>query len=317
MKNATIITICVLVLGGAALADWGQDDPYKWLQRPDRQDTGIDIKVGDALIPDPLDPTQGNLIPVKKVLADDFPCKARGPITDIHIWGSWKYDEIPQVDVAGGTIDDPGSIRFRLGIWTDKPAVIDPDTGQVLEPSRPEELKWSRKFDINQFKVVNAFEGPEGWYDPNTGQFDPHNHQKAFLYNFDIPEDEAFLQEGPTTVGDPTIYWLSVDAEVVSTPGAAFEFGWKTRDPRDDPNRPGGGHFMDDATWMDAIWEDDVAFPNGGQYVPYTPWDDLVYPDPHPFHPASIDMAFVVTPEPATMTLLAIGGLCVLRRRRK
>src|SRR5271165_4505513 len=31
------------------------------------------------------------------VLADDFPCNQTGPITDIHIWGSWLSDQIGTV----------------------------------------------------------------------------------------------------------------------------------------------------------------------------------------------------------------------------
>jgi len=32
---------------------------------------------------------------------------------------------------------------------------------------------------------------------------------------------------------------------------------------------------------------------------------------------ASLDMAFVITPEPATLTLLGLGGLLFRKRKRK
>ena len=41
------------------------------------------------------------------VLADDFPCNTTGPITDIHLWGSWLNDN-------HGTI-----ANFWLGIYND------------------------------------------------------------------------------------------------------------------------------------------------------------------------------------------------------
>src|SRR6516162_4577763 len=45
------------------------------------------------------------------VLADDFFCNTPGPITDIHLWGSWNNN-------AHGTITN-----FWLGIFDDVPAV--------------------------------------------------------------------------------------------------------------------------------------------------------------------------------------------------
>src|SRR5205085_7160156 len=45
------------------------------------------------------------------VLADDFICTNTGPVTDIHIWGSWLNDLV-----------DP-TPTFWLGIYYDVPAI--------------------------------------------------------------------------------------------------------------------------------------------------------------------------------------------------
>jgi len=299
MKNVILTAICVMFLSGVVLADWDRNEPAKYVQLPDMEPTGMDVKVGDSTIP-------GTNEPVKKVLADDFPCYQTNFITDIHIWGSWKGDDLPLNDGPAGTglIAHPGHIVFKLGIWSDIPAVIDA-TGQVIEHSRPGELLWDRKFEPGQFGVRDAFPGPECWFDPNTGQFEPDNHQMAYQYNFFIDESEQpFEQKG--TLTDRKVYWLSVDVEVLDIQNEA-EFGWKTSHE----------HWNDDATFRDEMWVIDPAHPAGGFWEPTGPWREMIYPDLHPWQGRSVDMAFVITPEPATMTLLALGGLCILRRRRK
>jgi len=159
--------------------------------------------------------------------------------------------------------------------------------------SHPGQLLWSQSFDPHTYQVREAFQGPEDWYDPNRGAFDNDNHQIAYQYNFLIDPARAFEQEGAP--GAPVIYWLSVGVEVFDIEQIA-EFGWKTSMQ----------HWNDDAVWRDEI----------GSTAP-SPWNELRYPDLHEFQGESIDLAFVITPEPATMMLLAAGSLCLLRKRRK
>jgi len=293
MKHAAFlaVTICVLFLGNIALADWDPTEPAKYFQLPDKTEIGMDVKVGLQL---PFDPQGTGL---RKRLADDFPCHQRGLITDIHIWGSWKDDVLPQ-DTAGQA--GPGKATFILGIWDDIPA-----TGPAQgEHSRPGTLLKDFVFTPGQYQVRRAFEGPEDWYNPNTGEWINDNHDDAYQYNFFIDRDRAFMQEGETAAGEPTIYWLSVDVIVHDFQGEA-EFGWKTSEE----------HWNDDATWMDAEWIPDGL--GGGSWQWLGGWNELRYPFGHEMETESIDLAFAITPEPATMSLLGLGGLFVLRRRRR
>src|ERR1700687_681497 len=63
------------------------------------------------------------------ICADDFICTNTGPITDIHLWGSWLNDRV-------GT----NSITFWLGIYDDVPA------SPLNGPSHPGNLKWQQWF---------------------------------------------------------------------------------------------------------------------------------------------------------------------------
>jgi hypothetical protein len=146
--------------------------------------------------------------------------------------------------------------------------------GQPGVPSHPGPVLWYE--DITNF-VIRSYDptSNEGWYDPNTGQYVKPDHQHYFQYNItNIPN--PYFQ----TLG--TIYWLDISANVLET---GRQWGWKTS----------LDHWNDDAVWGD--------FPNPN-------WTELI----DPISGTSLDMAFVITPEPASLLLLAFG-LLVLRRR--
>src|SRR5262245_38501236 len=73
---AALVVLCQLALVTAAKADWDPTEPFKWLQRPDPE--GFDVNA-----------TFKGQFPYYKILADDWLCTSKDPITDIHIWGSW------------------------------------------------------------------------------------------------------------------------------------------------------------------------------------------------------------------------------------
>ncbi len=263
MKTATkilmIITVLAFVVASAA-ADWDTTEPAKWVQLPDLSPEGIDIY------------NMENDAGMQKILADDFLCTDSIPITDVHFWGSWKYDEV-------GIINN-----VHLSIHRDIPVVV----GGPLY-SMPGELLWQGDFDPSQFTIKGPIDSPgENWYNPNTGEYLPNNHQFAWQVNI-VDIRDPFEQLG--TLDQPIVYWLDI---VVKAQNG--EWGWKTSME----------HWNDDAVWSDT----------GDQ------WNELLYPPGHPFHDLpwpqnSIDLAFVITPEPATMCLLVLGGIGMLLKRRR
>ena len=122
--------------------------------------------------------------------------------------------------------------------------------------------------------------GIQGWYDPPFGDARPSDH---FLYHqINITEfPDPFWQ----TAGD--IYWLDISVDLYGE-GELGKLGWKTS--RD--------HWMDHAVYWDT--------PTGR----WVKLDDPITGDP-------IDMAFVITPEPATMVILGFGAAGILARRRR
>ena len=120
--------------------------------------------------------------------------------------------------------------------------------------------------------------------------------------DFLIDDPTWFQQEGE-------IYWLDVKAFPFVDPNSGEvtgTFGWKTS----------LDHWNDDAVYWD---EGDAG--GAGKWVdlhyPASGWDfDAGQERDHPLAGQSIDLAFVITPEPATLSLLALGGLALIRRRR-
>jgi hypothetical protein len=221
-----------------ARADWDASQPYKWLQNPDLTPLGVDVQASYDFN-----------------LADDFQCTSPGLITGIHIWGSWYRDVLP------GDLD-PGAVTFTLSIHRDIPA-----SPLGLPYSTPGELLWERVFQPGSFAVRPWEQGlEEGWVVPPDGYEFPGD-TICWEYNFKIPEDEAFVQQG--TSSEPIVYWLHVNA--VPADGAA-RFGWKSS----------VDHWNDDATWGQG------KQPFGG------PWVELVYPPAHELSGRSIDLAFVL-----------------------
>jgi hypothetical protein len=271
-----ILAYCCAVLGvcvlspAAAHADWNVGDPYKmhYPQLPDLTPTGLDV----LATRDPF--TTGPNGPVWKVLADDFRCTQTGPITDIHIWGSWLDDQV----FTG--------VQFKLSIHADQPATptggpstpIDPPLWQAIVAPSSQRL----------YSTLPPTVAPEQFFDPNTNQIIGTDRQ-IWQYNF-VNLPQPFIQQAGT------IYWLDVQALVPD--GSSLLFGWKTTNPQD-PRTP---HFMDDAVYADTPT---FAAP---AILPYKP---LVYPSGHPYAGLSIDLAFVITgvPEPASLTLIVPAAL--------
>lgn len=253
--------------GGASdgeVEDYRVKIGYKWTQEPDLDPTGIDVC---ATYP--------------YILADDFLCTVTGPITDIHVWGSWLGDILPG---GGGSVGDPNNVTFTLSIHEDVPAGPN-------NPSHPGKVLWWRTFRPGQFTVhQHAANLREGWMYPPS-DYDPLGDSVCWQYDFFIAE-EPFIQHG--TQENPKVYWLDVQA---MPEGQMAKFGWKTSK----------FHWNDDATW------------GQGQEPFMGPWQELRYPPNHEFYPQSIDLAFAITgtvaetdwgdaPDPTYPTLAASNG---------
>jgi len=178
MKALQVALAGVFLLFAAAQVQADLDIP-KWLQQPDLTSSGVDVFI----------PSGG--------MADDFLCMSPIPITDVHIWGSWKDD----------LVADPTRLGFLLAIFSDVPAV--PGAQSF---SRPGQTLWLHEFGAGAFQsrlYYEHSEAVEGWFDPTTptAGYLPNNHKQVWQYNFMFPED-PFLQQG--TDQQPIVYWLGV-----------------------------------------------------------------------------------------------------------
>jgi len=262
-KRVAAIPVAILLgVAISAQADWFPGDSYKmhYPQLPDPN--GWDVNFA-----------------YPKILADDWLCTETGPVSDIHFWYSYKYDQ--QFPIEG----------IHLSIHSDVPA--DPSGGF----SHPGDLLWERNLSPGEWAELYPYPGPggtgdQGWYDPNTGEVLPFNHFLTGQINIRIPNEEAFLQEAGT------IYWLDISVlSPFSGTNAPIDFGvgWKTSLE----------HFNDDAVWGDDLDGDGKA----------DFWSELR----DPITQESLDLAFVITtvPEPSAILLCTLsGGLWLAWRRR-
>lgn len=245
--GCTVLGIAVLLCGAqTTLADWEVGDPHimHFPQLPDPN--GLDVDFEDP-----------------HFLADDWLSTVTRPVEDIHFWLSHRGGEIPLIN------------GLRVEIFSNVPA---PPGGF----SMPGQRLWSAggplPFGDFDFATAPGGLGDQGWFDPNTGEYIPNDHNSYFQINLTNIVDPFVQQEGE-------IYWLGISIDTSNADG------WKTSLDR----------FEDDAVWLD---------PAGG-------WRELRYPSQHPRAGESIDLAFVITPEPASLLLLSLGGLLFSRARRR
>jgi hypothetical protein len=136
--------------------------------------------------------------------ADDFVCTNTGPITDIHLWGSWLNDQAL-----------PGSITYWLAFYSDVPAV-----GSGF--SHPGKLLWSQVFSPGSYTETLVGTGQEQFFDPGNSSAGLGFDSQVWYYCFNPAT--PFIQEG--TVTAPQLYWLMAFAQLPA--GVAAESGWKT-----------------------------------------------------------------------------------------
>ena len=199
-KKVVGLGICMLMFVAAVLpvaatetgcASCG-DQTVKWEQLPDITENGTDVCVTSTM-------------EIPRMLADDFKCTMTGPITDVHLWGSWFQDQ-------------KGIIKaIHLSIHEDIPANESP-----TQYSIPGKVLWQMNFSAGQFTEKLYHEGTaEWWWDPYTGELVPKADHAIWQYDINISATNAFIQQG--TPNHPVIYWLDVYVET-----STGIFGWKT-----------------------------------------------------------------------------------------
>jgi hypothetical protein len=194
----------------------------KWCQGPDLSTNGLDVMASDPLI-----------------LADDFECNKTTKITDITVWGSWKYDYLPY--------GSPNNVSFTLSIHSDMPASHSP-SGY----SMPNEVLWYRNLTPSEVSIEKENIN-EGWYDPYYSEYYFPGDTVCWKYVFHIPEANAFCQQGEPN--SPIVYWLDVKAYPSDT---MAQFGWKSSI----------NHWNDDAVYTygsepDIGWWYELRYPSG------------------------------------------------------
>jgi len=238
------LILLLLLNAFPACADWPNGNAPKWTQFPDPR--GLDVLAGQPPV------AQGTL---PLIIADDFECRNRGPITDIHIWASWFGEN------ATTTVP---AIPITLSIWSDVP------TNTANSFSHPGSLLWHQTFLPTQYKVRAVGTANETFWDPAPppkGTIFGLDHT-IYQYNF-IPTD-PFVQDGSDA--NPTTYWLAVSAGTNTV-----NFGWKTT---------ATNHWKDDAVWGHVQFDG---------YSAIGDWLDMHDPRDTSANPQSLDMAFVLT----------------------
>jgi hypothetical protein len=219
-----LVCISVSLLSGVApwvRGDWEDSDGWKmhWPQTPDLSDTSMDVSMFQV------------------PLADDFNCTETGPITDIHIWGSFAYDLLPS--------SGAGSMTIKLTICSDIPA------GGTNPWSKPGAVLWSKVFLSGEYAFRQLPEEVwQDWYDPEFEYYEQDNNRLAFQYNFYVDGLEAFRQY------KGTIYWLMVE-DLTPVEFRDYAFGWKTAEFN--------LRWNDDAACLRTEWYP-LAYPTTHEY---------------------------------------------------
>jgi PEP-CTERM motif len=293
-----VVFLMVLAIALPVMADWNEGDPSKWAQLPDESNDGVDVDISSYDIG----------APSWRTAADDFLCVETGNITNFHIWGSWKGDQPPTIDVLGTPTPNPMDIGFEVQIWSDNPS------GGRYGYSVPSQLLWTGYFNneytgpnIGTFTVREYSEVPGP--DPDKADFYtpipfgpdfyyPNSSKKIYQYNLDClamtGENPLFKQQG--TQENPIVYWMSVRA-APSGYDSTIRFGWKSSQ----------------SNWNDAA----VITDKSGDDPVESDWGMLTYPYGHPAQGLPIDLAFVIQsiPEPGSLALIGIGLMALIRKK--
>jgi hypothetical protein len=174
--------------------------------------------------------------------------------------------------------------NIHLAIWAD-----DPINGTPLGTDLATEALWHGDVDLStvdpeKYQRTLVDSGNQGWFNPRDGSYIENDHINVYQLDFLIDDSDAFQQVAGTK------YWLEFAIQSPHEFDTSGRVGWK---------ESAAEPFGDGAVWRQN--------PNGST------WNTIL--DPLTDNP--MDLAFVITPEPTTVSMVAlVGGLAVFIRRR-
>ena len=180
-------------------------------------------------------------VQVVRLVADDWRCTARRPVTAAVWWGSYigyQYRACECLTAARPVKPD----YFLLSIWTDIPA----DSTDPGSFSHPGKKVWEYKaYDYDEV-LVGFDKHPEG-PDDGPGLIGPR--EPVFRYSVKIPGKHWFYQDQ-----DQAIYWFSVVAVYKSSTEIVYPWGWTNHPWSYQDNAVAG--FADPAGTGEWTWEE-------------------------------------------------------------
>ena len=286
-----VVGVAVLVLASPARADWvpnaanpmdATNHKMHYPQMPDPNGWDVDFWSHTML----EDPIGEEYFVSAAVPADDWKCTGTGPVSDIHFWVSMRGDTL--------LANPDGIVPFQIttvGMWIYDNVPADPAIPG--DYSKPGEQRWEAFYDDPcEFQVIHWDEGQQGWFDPLKQEATSGDHDH--IYQVNVP-DTSIAGYPPFIQTEGEIYWLQLNVGAEDLEGNAVELGWKTSLTQ----------FMDDATYFytEAAHE--------GLPEEIKEYRELI------IEGESRDLAFVITPEPATLALVGLGAVGLIARRRR